>query len=393
MILKNIKNVLLTFLLLAIAITGLVATVGGSVYASGSGTMYVQQVSPMVVGSKLTIQVRVNSGGTHITGVQTDFTYPQGILTFSSIDSETLSAFELSAQATGGSGTVNIARATAASGGITGDFKVANITFDVIASGAADITFQNSSVITDATTNLNILGTMTDGQFNDVPGISPGQTLNSGDSIVSSNNQYTAIMQSDGNFVVYDALNKPLWSTMTAGNLGAKAVMQTDGNFVIYNSSNKSLWSSTTNGYSGAVTVMQDDGNFVIYNVNNRPIWSRTTGPLYPNLPQGKTLNPGDLMKSGNRQYSVVMQLDGNLVLLNVSNQPLWHTKTNGSPGARAVMQTDGNFVIYNRVNVPRFNTATSGNAGARLVLQSDGNLVIYSSSGKALWSRITGKL
>lgn len=52
-----------------------------------------------------------------------------------------------------------------------------------------------------------------------------------------------AVMQSDGNFVVYDASYNALWSTGTDGNSGAFAALQDDGNFVIYDSSGTSaLW-------------------------------------------------------------------------------------------------------------------------------------------------------
>jgi len=55
-----------------------------------------------------------------------------------------------------------------------------------------------------------------------------------------------AIMQPDGNFVVYDLQEGfaiPVWSTNTAGNPGAYLNVQDDGNMVIYSASNAVLWS------------------------------------------------------------------------------------------------------------------------------------------------------
>ena len=55
-----------------------------------------------------------------------------------------------------------------------------------------------------------------------------------------------AIMQADGNFVVYDLAEGypiPVWATHTAGNPGAYLNVQGDGNMVIYSASNEPLWS------------------------------------------------------------------------------------------------------------------------------------------------------
>ena len=55
-----------------------------------------------------------------------------------------------------------------------------------------------------------------------------------------------AIMQLDGNFVVYDLDQTPeyaVWSTQTSGNSGAYLNVQDDGNMVIYSSTNAVLWS------------------------------------------------------------------------------------------------------------------------------------------------------
>jgi len=55
-----------------------------------------------------------------------------------------------------------------------------------------------------------------------------------------------AIMQADGNFVVYDLEQSPavaVWSTHTDGNPGAYLNVQGDGNMVIYSASNAVLWS------------------------------------------------------------------------------------------------------------------------------------------------------
>jgi hypothetical protein len=51
-------------------------------------------------------------------------------------------------------------------------------------------------------------------------------------------------------------------------------------------------------------------------------------------------------------------------------------------------MKTDGNFVVYNANNVPVWDSGTEQKGGIRLILQGDGNLV--TNSFKALYIRCT---
>ncbi|MFJ2867040.1 hypothetical protein [Kitasatospora sp. NPDC087314] len=71
----------------------------------------------------------------------------------------------------------------------------------------------------------------------------PGWHLDAGDTRL--------ILQYDGNLVLYRAyqdpsLVHPVWSAPGAYGCGYKAIMQGDGNFVLYNSANGVCWSSNT---------------------------------------------------------------------------------------------------------------------------------------------------
>jgi hypothetical protein len=61
----------------------------------------------------------------------------------------------------------------------------------------------------------------------------------------------------------------------------------------------------------------------------------------------GATLNKGDRLISHNKQYRLIFQGDGNLVLYKSGGQALWSTRTNGSGASRLILQYDGNLVIY----------------------------------------------
>lgn len=118
------------------------------------------------------------------------------------------------------------------------------------------------------------------------------QTLNSctgqcKESLVATNNVCKVITQTDGNLVIYDSTNKPVWASNTSGKgVGPyKSVMQSDGNYVLYDSTGKPLWASNTyqKGVGPYRLVMQDDCNLVIYDKNNTPTWSSRANPA-PNV-------------------------------------------------------------------------------------------------------------
>ncbi|MFZ2835776.1 MAG: NBR1-Ig-like domain-containing protein [Candidatus Saccharimonadales bacterium] len=71
------------------------------------------------------------------------------------------------------------------------------------------------------------------------------QKLNTGQSIISTNDRYTLASQTDGNMVIYKNTGNPIWASNTAGRGAAKLVMQDDGNLVAY-TANGAIWASGT---------------------------------------------------------------------------------------------------------------------------------------------------
>lgn len=108
--------------------------------------------------------------------------------------------------------------------------------------------------------------------------LSTNQVLRAGQYIRSSNG-YWAVVQSDGNFVLYNAANRPLWASNTVGT-GAHnwLAMQSDGNLVLYNQANRPVWANNRNGYGTANWLaVQTDGNLVEYTSANHPVWATNT--------------------------------------------------------------------------------------------------------------------
>ena len=95
--------------------------------------------------------------------------------------------------------------------------------------------------------------------------------MHKGQEVRSANFQNGAIMQSDGNFVVYKN-RRAIFATDTVGK-GEYLIMQNSGNLVLYDNKKTELWSTKTKGL-GHHVVMQDDGDFVVYDQQLQPIWS-----------------------------------------------------------------------------------------------------------------------
>jgi subtilase family serine protease len=216
--------------------------------------------------------------------------------------------------------------------------------------------------------------------------VTEGTTLRPSQIVYSASGSHRLAMQEDGNLVLYNTANgAAVWNSGTYGNAGAYAVFQTDGNFVIYSASGKALWFSSTTGttFDQRLSV-QDDGNMVIYRVSVPVFATSTAAAGLPNSSSGPavwnggmTLSGGQSLTSGNGANVLVMQGDGNLVLMR-QGVPQWSSSTYNHPGAYATMQADGNLVVYSSGGAPLWYSGTSGNPGAATYLQDDGNIVIY---------------
>lgn len=102
----------------------------------------------------------------------------------------------------------------------------------------------------------------------------------------------------------------------------------------------------------------------------------------------GESLLAGQSKTSPDGRYRLTMQTDGNLVLYNAANQPLWHSHTDGSGATHAVLQYDGNFVVYAPGFQAKWHTNTWTTRADRFVVQNDSNLVLYGSDGYPHWHR-----
>ncbi len=81
----------------------------------------------------------------------------------------------------------------------------------------------------------------------DTSSLSAGQSLAAGQEMLSQNSLFRAVMQGDGNFVVYGAGGGAIWQSGSGGTGdGGFAAMQADGNFVVYSAEGRPLFSTST---------------------------------------------------------------------------------------------------------------------------------------------------
>lgn len=104
----------------------------------------------------------------------------------------------------------------------------------------------------------------------------PGEVLNPGDAVTSANERYRFIYQGDGNLVLYDG-GHASWASNTSGRPVGVAIMQRDGNLVLYGRGGRALWASNTSAKPGSHLVVQNDRNVVIYQPDGHPVWATNT--------------------------------------------------------------------------------------------------------------------
>ena len=127
------------------------------------------------------------------------------------------------------------------------------------------VTFQNSALAAD--------------------GLLPGQSIRVGEALTSSDGRYTLTLQRDGNLVLYRVSPRaPLWDSETDGDVATRAILQGDGNFVVY-APDRALWATGTDGERIARAVLQNDGNFVLYRSDRSAAWDTGTAEPPPAPP------------------------------------------------------------------------------------------------------------
>jgi hypothetical protein len=101
-------------------------------------------------------------------------------------------------------------------------------------------------------------------------------------------------------------------------------------------------------------------------------------------LSSGVELRPGERRLAHGGRFDFVYQGDGNLVLYQ-EGVARWASRTNGDPAYLTAMQGDGNLVVYAALGEPIFHTRTHGSPGAALYVRADAALEVRGPDGSVL--------
>lgn len=131
---------------------------------NAAASLYLSPSSSTVVqGSTLTVSIRTNTGGVAVNAVQANLTYPSDKFDLLWISSGG-SAFEITAEESGGGGSIKIGRGTISAK--SGDQFVASVTFSAkVSTGSASISFSGGSSVVSSSTSKNILGASSGGFY------------------------------------------------------------------------------------------------------------------------------------------------------------------------------------------------------------------------------------
>lgn len=104
--------------------------------------------------------------------------------------------------------------------------------------------------------------------------LAEGERLTEGQYLRSDFGNYQLLMQVDGNLVLSQA-GFPIWDTGTWGNPGAFAILQVDGNLVVYSSDLTPLWDTRTWETAASQLVLRDNGDLVLLDPGGTVLWHR----------------------------------------------------------------------------------------------------------------------
>jgi hypothetical protein len=228
--------------------------------------------------------------------------------------------------------------------------------------------------------------------------IGAGQALGAGQSFRSCDGRFTLAMQPDGNLVLYMG-SRALWSTRTNGRGGTLAVMQTDGNFVVYDGHDKALWASGTNGNSGSTLAVQDDGNLVVYAPTGHHIWASNTVQPCPagalGTSQGQCVpKPVSAIceKNGGPARGVDLALFGvSLHHNSAGQQPTLANVVGAAAGLRQTWNDPGSLVVVINAAVPNAGDMDPAGAFAGELSRQYGVQFQVLETGSALGTIVDG--
>lgn len=217
------------------------------------------------------------------------------------------------------------------------------------------------------------------------PELRPGESLQSGQGLVSADGTQTLVVQPDGVLALFAAEPEPRWVSGPAAP-GSSVVVAPSGEVTLTAPDGTVTWRPDTPAPAGSRLVLRDDGNLVVLDPQGAQVWESGTAVRPSILRSGGVLEPGDALSSPDGRHTLLVLDDGDVALLGPDAATRWSTGTE-QPGSRLTLREDGNLVVTDPDGDRLWRSRTAGHPGSSLVLQDDGDLVLYDAAGTAVWS------
>jgi hypothetical protein len=218
--------------------------------------------------------------------------------------------------------------------------------------------------------------------------------------LISPNGLYELTSERDrGDISLYKA-DYRIWSSKSGKTQtdACLAIVQSNGNLVIYTRDGEEIWSTGTAGRgSGPYTLsVNDDSTITLTDSLSSVIW--TSGiTLYPSSLSTIASAAGgqiQILNSEDGRYVLMQQTDGNLVLTKTdTNTVVWASKSTSvgaEGGVSCWLQCDGNLVTYHKNGtVPWWSSGSTGKGAGgpySLVVHRFGYVTIEDKNGMYVW-------
>jgi len=213
----------------------------------------------------------------------------------------------------------------------------------------------------------------------------PAGSLGPGQSLSSPDGRHTLVVLDDGDVTLLGPDGTSRWSAGTH-EPGSVLELGTDGNLTVVDPHGHRAWRTRTAGHEGASLVLQDDGDLVLFDSAGEPLWRSGTAIGPATLQEGAALDVGGDL--GSPDGHLRLRLTAERLALEYDAHRLWEAPLATPPGdgARLVVQGDGNVVLVAADGTPLWGSGTETvGPGVGLRLE-DGAMLLLAGTGQELW-------